>query len=132
MLKSKTKDEVRRSVIRCTSIFPQLITVFQRVRSPRKGLGLAESSFSEKHYFNGLIFQPGIMHSLTDFIQTEWFSYTPTSSGQKGRRIWGNSNCCDGEASVLLTLTEVILISAQHFSNHPQIHPQVDDTGNSH
>lgn len=51
----------------------------------KQGLGLAGSSFSEKHYFNSLICQPGIMQRLTDFIPDRMiFLYSPTSSGQKG------------------------------------------------
>lgn len=43
---------------------PKLITVFKGVRLPSKELGFSGSTFSEKHYFNGPICQPGITHRL--------------------------------------------------------------------
>lgn len=103
-LMSKKEEEVR-SVTKCSSLFPKLLTVFKRVRLPSKGLGFSGNSFSEKHYFNGLICQPGIMHRLTDFSDwcfqiSEWCSNTPASSGQEGREdlgkqqlLWWRKSC---------------------------------------
>lgn len=80
-------------------------------RWPSEELGFSGSGFSEKHYFNGPICQPGITHRVADFSDRMEFPSLLLVLGRKAGKIWGNSSCCDWAGVVLLALLEIILIT---------------------